>query len=37
MAQQSKEAGIHVIITDLVMADGSAGGTEVLFAIPAME
>ena len=37
MAQQNTHADLNVRIHDLVMADGSAGGTEVLFAIPAIE
>ena len=35
--QQNKQADMHVTIRDLMMSDGSAGGTEVLFAIPAIE
>lgn len=37
MAQQNTQADMNVRIRDLVMADGSAGGTEVLFVIPAIE
>ncbi len=37
MAQQDKQIGMHATIRDLVLADGSAGGTEVLLAIPAIK
>lgn len=35
--QQEKQPGTYIKITDLVLADGSAGGTEVLLKIPLMQ
>jgi hypothetical protein len=36
MLQQKKESETHIQITDLVLADGNAGGTEVLLKMPMM-
>jgi UDP-N-acetyl-D-mannosaminuronic acid transferase (WecB/TagA/CpsF family) len=36
MLQQHKEIDTTIKITDLVLPDGSAGGTEVLLKIPVM-
>jgi len=32
--QQHDQLGAHIVIKDLVLADGSAGGTEVIIKIP---
>ena len=37
MLQQKKQLEAYVKITDLVLADGNAGGTEVLLKIPLMQ
>ena len=34
MLQQKKQLDPYIKITDLVLDDGSAGGTEVFFKIP---
>ncbi len=34
MLQQQNQLGTHIVINDLVLADGSAGGTEVIIKIP---
>ncbi len=34
MLQQQEQLGTHIVINDLVLADGSAGGTEVIIKIP---
>ena len=34
MVQQERELGTHINIRDLILADGSAGGTEVLLKLP---
>ena len=34
MLQQQDQLGTHIVINDLVLADGSAGGTEVIIKIP---
>ncbi|MGZ8518211.1 MAG: hypothetical protein ACXWWD_12720, partial [Chitinophagaceae bacterium] len=34
MLQQKKQSGAHIKITDLVLPDGTDGGTEVLIKIP---
>jgi 2-phospho-L-lactate guanylyltransferase (CobY/MobA/RfbA family) len=34
MLQQKEQLDAYIKITDLVLADGSAGGTEVLLKIP---
>ncbi len=34
MLQQKKQLDAHIKITDLILPDGSAGGTEVLLKIP---
>ena len=34
MLQQQEHLGTHIVINDLVLADGSAGGTEVIIKIP---
>ena len=34
MLQQKKQLDAYIKITDLVLPDGSAGGTEVLLKIP---
>ncbi|HKZ65478.1 MAG TPA: two-component regulator propeller domain-containing protein, partial [Chitinophagaceae bacterium] len=36
MLQQKKQLETHIKITDMVLPDGSAGGTEVLLKIPVM-
>lgn len=35
--QQEKELDTYITINDLVLADGSAGGTEVIIKIPVVE
>jgi tetratricopeptide (TPR) repeat protein len=37
MLQQKKQLDAYIKITDLVLADGSAGGTEVILKIPIMQ
>ena len=37
MLQQKKQMDTYIKITDLVLADGSAGGTEVMLKIPIMQ
>ena len=32
--QQEDQLGTYIVINDLVLADGSAGGTEVIIKIP---
>ncbi len=34
MLQQQEQLGTHIVINDLMLADGSAGGTEVIIKIP---
>jgi tetratricopeptide (TPR) repeat protein len=34
MMKQQDELGTHIVINDLVLSDGSAGGTEVIIKIP---
>jgi tetratricopeptide (TPR) repeat protein len=34
LLQQQEQMGTHIVINDLVLADGSAGGTEVIIKIP---
>ena len=36
MLQQKKQVDTTIKLTDLVLPDGSAGGTEVLLKIPVM-
>jgi len=37
MMQQTNQIDTHIQITDLVLPDGTAGGTEVLLKMPIME
>jgi two-component sensor histidine kinase len=34
MLQQQDQLGTHIVINDLVLPDGSSGGTEVIIKIP---
>ncbi|MDQ6890993.1 MAG: sensor protein lytS, partial [Bacteroidota bacterium] len=34
MLQQQDQSGTHIVINDLVLADGRAGGTEVIIRVP---
>ena len=34
MLRQKDELGTHIVINDLVLADGNAGGTEVIIKMP---
>ena len=37
MMQQQNQSGTSIKVKDLVLADGSDGGTEVLLEIPVMQ